>query len=50
MAIYLKRPNANAEIQQQVELQLELQIEQKDARISQLEKVIKDQEAKKKNK
>ena len=38
LAIYLKRPNANAEIQQQVEQQLKLQIEQKNARISQLEK------------
>ena len=35
----LKRPNA-AEIQQQVEQQLKLQIEQKDARISQLEKEV----------
>ena len=38
LAIYLKRPNANAEIQLQVEQQLKLQIEQKNARISQLEK------------
>ena len=35
LAMYLKRPNTD--LQQQVEQQLELQIEQKEARISQLE-------------